>query len=163
MARRTTTITIEEEGRDKGKVFVLTEMPATAAEAWATQALYLLTQAGVVVDAEAQAAGGMAALAATGSGVESIAQIRALQDPSLDAWWDCVRYLHAPNLPPQPINRGAACQIEEMKTISFLRVEVLKLHTDFFSPASPSTTALPSSAVPTGSSPTRISRPRSVP
>ena len=162
MSRRVKTITIEEEGRDKGKVFVLTEMPATVAEVWATQAIELLLKAGADVSAEAQAAGGMQALA--GTPITGVAQLRALQDPSLAAWWDCVRYEHASNLPPQPILQGAACQIEELKTISQLRMEVLRLHTDFFSDEKGSTSASPSHPTPrpTGSSPTRISHPRSV-
>jgi hypothetical protein len=162
MSRHTRTITIEDEGRDQAKVFILTEMPATAAEKWATQAIYLLTQAGVPVSDEARAAGGMQALAATP--LNGIGQLRALQDPSLDAWWDCVKYLHKPNHPPQPIHQGAMCQIEEIKTIAFLRMEVLRLHTDFFSRENASTSESPSPAqIHTGSSPTRISRPRSAP
>ena len=35
MARKTQTYTIDSGGRDKGKTFLITEMPATKAEDWA--------------------------------------------------------------------------------------------------------------------------------
>jgi hypothetical protein len=161
MGRHTETITIQDEGRDKGKVFVLTEMPATAAEKWATQALYLLAQSGVSIS-EKQHQAGMSGLAgALSKAAGGIGQLKALQDPSLDAWWDCVKYVHDPKHMPQAINQGEACQIEEIKTVTFLRMQVLRLHTAFFSPESPSTSESPSPETPTGSSPTRISRLRS--
>ena len=159
MSRRTVTVIIEDEGRDKGKTFILTEMPATLGEKWATQALSLLVQAGASVSEDARTAGmeGLASVPIAG-----IAQVKALQDPSLDAWWECVKYQHAPNQPPMAIVQGEASQIEEIATITFLRMQVLELHTAPFLSASGSTSALPSPAIiPTGSRPTRISRPRS--
>jgi hypothetical protein len=161
MPRRTQTITIEEEGRDKGKVFILTEMPATQGEKWAMQLMYLLTQTGVPLDAGLLSSG-MSGLA-TAVSTAGVALLRALQDSSLDAWRDCVRYQHEPNHPLQPINwDSAACQIEEIKTIGQLRMAVIELHTAFFSPESLSTSASRSPApIPTGSLPTRMSRPRS--
>ena len=167
MGRRTETITIKTAGRDKGKVFILTEMPAVAAERWATQALALLLTAGVPVD-ESQKDAGMEGLAAAiqpdpDAPLDPAVAMRtakALQDPSLDAWWGCVQYQHAPGQQPMPIDQGENCPIEEIMTISFLRMQVLALHTDFFSAASASTSASPSRAIPTGSRPTRMSRPR---
>jgi hypothetical protein len=164
MARRDTTIVIGEDGgRDKGKTFILTEMPATAGEKWAMQLMYLMQQNGVDLSPQA-ASSGMAGLADALSAKkreQALAMGRALGDPSLAAWWDCVRYQHAPGHPLQKIEQGDACQIEEIKTIASLRMEVVKLHTDFFPDDSVSTTESRSPAIPTGSSPTRISRPRS--
>jgi hypothetical protein len=167
MARHEKTITIQDEGRDKGKVFVIREMPATAGEKWAMQLMYLIEQAGAAVSQETLTGGmaGLATLMPEGrKDAMALAVARALGDPSLAAWWDCVRYVHAPNHQPQKINLGETCQIEEIKTITFLRMEVVKLHTDFFSPENPSSSGSPSpEPTHTGSSPTRISRPRSVP
>jgi hypothetical protein len=163
MSRRTQTITIAEEpdNRDSGKVFILTEMPATAGERWAMQLMYLLTQTGVPLDSGVLNAG-MSGLA-TAISSAGVALLRALQDPSLDAWRDCVRYQHQPNHPLQPINwDSAACQIEEIKTVGALRMAVVELHTGFFSPEPPSSSASSSpGAKPTGSSPTRMSHHRS--
>lgn len=38
MARKVEQVVIEAEGREQGKTFILTEMPAIVAERWATQA-----------------------------------------------------------------------------------------------------------------------------
>lgn len=158
MARRTETITIEDEGRDKGKTFIVTEMPAIAGERWAAQLLKLVIAAGATLPDGAEQAGmeGLAAITNMG-----LPLLTAMLDPALDVWWSFVAYQHAPNLPVQPINQGDTCQIEEMATVTRLRVEFLKLHTGFFSPEKASTTGSPSRAIPTGSSPTRMSRPRS--
>ena len=49
MARTTANYTVTEEGRDQGKVFVRTEMPASRAESWAMRALLALMAGGVEV------------------------------------------------------------------------------------------------------------------
>lgn len=135
MARRKHIVKIADDGRDKGKTFVLTEMPADVGERWATQAMFLLAKAGVTLPDGVQQAG-MAGLAATGVDFLNIAQLRALQDPSLDEQWDYVEYLHNPSHPPQRLLPGDASQIEEIRTRSQLRQEVLQLHLGFFHTAS---------------------------
>lgn len=136
MARRTVTYTVpgvrsEKPGqRDNGKSFLITEMPVDQGERWATQALYLLAQAGAHVP-EGAAEAGMAGLAAAGVGI-GVGFARALQDPSLDALWDCVQFLPpAQGIAPQSLQAGVNSQIEEIKTRSALRMEVLTLHTGF--------------------------------
>jgi len=146
MGRRTQTITIEESGRDHGKVFVLTEMPATAADEWVTQATYLIARATEELKG-----------AEEGSPLVALARLRALKDPSLRAWWDCVAYCHRPNHPPQKIVQGDGCQIEEIATINRLLMAVYELHTGFFSPDAGSTSDSPSSATHRASSATRTS------
>lgn len=167
MGRHIVEIKIEAPGRDQGKVFVLTEMPATVGEKWAMQLAFLLSQAGALaIPADALQSIGMEAVAGIVPSADavdpriSLALGRALGDESLAGWWDCVKYQHAPNLPLQSIMQGEACQIEEIATITHLRMEVVKLHTAFFPDAAASTTASRSPAIPTGSRPTRTSRPR---
>ena len=138
MARKVETLTITEEGRDKGKVFIITEMPATAGERWATQALLLLSKAGLELPAGA-AESGMSGLAS--APLAGLPSLRALQDPTLDAWWDCVKYQHNPKQLPQNILRDqVTCQIEEIATVNMLRMKILELHIGFFTNVSPSTT-----------------------
>lgn len=141
--RRIQRLAISADGRDKGKTFVLTEMPAIPGERWATQALYLMMTAGIQVPDSAQGAGmaGLAQLDFAGGNnpLTAIAMQRALQDESLDAWWDCVTYEHDPKQMPQRIIQGAGCQIEEIATVAELRMAVLNLHTHFFSPEKAST------------------------
>lgn len=171
MGRRTKIVTIEDEwvahpdpeksgekllrpaGRDKGKVFLLTEMPAVQADEWVTQAQFLMTQAMRECDA--------LGLSETDN-LRVVAQGRALKDPSLRAWWGCVAYQHDPKHAPQAIVQGPACQIDEIATINTLLREVYELHTGFFSDESPSTSGSPST-IQTGSSPTKMSRPGSGP
>lgn len=141
MARKVETLIITDEGRDKGKTFILTEMPAIQGERWAMQALSLLSNASVSLPRGAEDSG-MAGLAAAPLG--ALPALKALQDPSLDAWWDCVQYQHAPNQMPQKIFPGPACQIEEILTVRFLRNKVLEMHISFFPAGGPSTSGSPS-------------------
>lgn len=131
--RHTKLLQISDEGRDKGKTFVLHEMPADQGDIWATQALCLLEEAGIVIPEEAKE-NGMAGLASVGldSGAR---QLRALQHPSLISMWEYVKYQPPDSrLPQQPIFDGANSQIEEIRTRTQIRAAFLKLHTDFFSP-----------------------------
>lgn len=47
MARKTKIVTVNAEGRDKGKTFFLTEMSARAAEAWADRAFLALAHSSI--------------------------------------------------------------------------------------------------------------------
>jgi hypothetical protein len=49
MARKERTVVIETEGRDLGRTYLLREMPASQAEAWATRLLLALGKGGVEV------------------------------------------------------------------------------------------------------------------
>jgi hypothetical protein len=128
-----------QHGRDKGKVFVITEMPADQAERWATRALLALANGGAKVPDEVLDAG-MAGVAAHMAGVAIVA-IRSLQGLSyaavedlLDEMMDCVQHKPmgaAGSLAPMPLMKGINCQIEEVRTFFDLRVQVLQAHTDF--------------------------------
>ena len=138
MARKVETVIISEEGRDKGKVFILTEMAATAGERWATEALFLLSKAGLELPAGA-AESGMSGLASVP--LSGLPSLRALQDPALNAWRECIKYQHDPRHLPQNVYWDRPeCQIEEIATVNMLRMKVLELHIGFFTNVSPSTT-----------------------
>jgi len=127
MARRKETVTIEAEGRDKGKVFVITEMPADQAERWAIRALLALAKAGVTVTDAAQ---GMAGLAAAGLAALGSLPYEAV-GPLMAEMFSCVKYQHQPNQPLQDIDDGERSQIEEVATRLELRKRIFKLHTGF--------------------------------
>lgn len=149
---------IETPGRDKGKIFILTEMDAIRGDRWATQASRLIADALVAGAAAEAAASGMAGLAVVAQPVlgnsasmtpsqvqEALRISQALQDPSLDEWWGCVQFQPANRaLAPQFIIQGDGCQIEEISTITLLRRDVLDLHLGFFTTESTSTTKMPS-------------------
>lgn len=50
MARKTKLVTIAAEGRDKGKCFLIREMPAMQSEKWAIRAILALGRADAEVE-----------------------------------------------------------------------------------------------------------------
>src|SRR4051794_35635287 len=102
MARKQHAIVIEADGRDKGKTFVLNEMPATQAEKWAARALLAMAKSGVEVPDDI-ASSGLAGVAAMG--------IKALggmsfedAEPLLDEMFAMVSFIPDPARPT--IKRG---------------------------------------------------------
>jgi hypothetical protein len=107
--RKEASITIETPGRDQGKTFVLTEMPASKAEAWGARLMLALSRAGVEVPP------GFFEM-----GMAGVAK------PLLDEMMACVRI---------KVNAGVRDlieeDIEEVKTRLRLRDEVINLHLNF--------------------------------
>lgn len=133
MARKTAIVTISDEGRDKGKVFVLTELSAYEAEDWAGRALFALMNAGVEIpDNIAEA--GLAGVAAMG--LKAIAKLPfESAKPLLDKMMGCIQIQPSPTVTRALIPDD----IEEVATLLQLRKQVLGLHMDFSMAAAPST------------------------
>lgn len=129
MARKTATITIDAKGRDKGKVFVLTELPTAESEEWAGRALFALMNAGVEIpDNIAEA--GLAGLAAMG--IKAITKLPFdAAKPLLDKMMECVQIRPSPAVTRDLIPDD----IEEISTMLTLRKAIWNLHTDFFTAA----------------------------
>jgi hypothetical protein len=141
MARKSTRLTIAAEGRDKGKTFVLIEMPADQAERWAIRAVLALAQSGAQISEDAIHAG-MAGIAAMG--VQALAGVRwETLEPLLDEMWGCIQYEHTAGKTPirQDIFAGANSQIEEVATRMTLRFALWELHLGFSLPEAPPTSA----------------------
>lgn len=138
MARKVLKLKITAAGRDLGKTFVLTELPARAAHSWATRALFGVMNAGVEIP-EDLAAAGMAGIASIG--LKALGRVPAeVAEPLLDELLACVEVMPDPARPE--VTRGLIDDdLEEVKTIFTLQREVLKLHTDFFTSAAPPTSA----------------------
>lgn len=119
------------DGRDKGKLFFITEMSARQAHRWATRALFAAVNGGATIP-ESVAEMGMAGLASLG--IKALAGINAEQaEPLLDELLACVQIMPDP-MKPQ-IKRKLmeeASDIEEAVTYFKLQKEVLALHLDFF-------------------------------
>lgn len=133
MPRRTKEITITAEGRDKGKVFLLTEMPAAKAEKWAMRALLAAAQNGAEVQT---AISGMAGVAM--AGIQAVLGGVAFSaiEPLLDEMMECVRPLpgagsHNPELAGLTVRRLIDDDTEEIATRIQLRSEVFALHVGF--------------------------------
>ncbi len=130
MARKTASFTVEDEGRDKGKHFLLTEMPATRAEDWAIRVMLALGAANVEIpDGALQL--GMAALAEIG--LKKLFAIKAETiRPLLTELMECIEFVPNPQKPQTKLAYPLfETQIEEVKTLLLLKWEVLKLHLDF--------------------------------
>lgn len=134
MARKTTNYTVQTEGRDAGKVFVLTEMPAAQAESWAMRAILALTAEGVDIPQGFERAGmaGMIEL-----GIRALSKLRwEVAEPLLDEMWQCVQFMPDPSK-PQIVRKLWDEDIEEIITRINLRAEVFKLHGDFLKAVAP--------------------------
>ena len=128
--RKTETYTVESDGRDKGKTFLLTEMPATKAEDWAIRAMLALGAANVEIP-EGALQLGMAALAEIG--LKKLFAIDAAQmRPLLAELMECVKFVPNPQKPQVEVKYPMfETQVEEVKTLLSLKWQVLKLHLDF--------------------------------
>lgn len=133
MARKTLTITIDAEGRDKGKTFLLTEMPASKGEKWAVRALLALARGGIEVP-ENIAGLGLAGIAIIG--VQALSGLEwELAEPLMDEMFACIQII--PDATRPQVVRGlvegtGSDDIEEVKTRIMLRKEILALHVEFF-------------------------------
>ena len=135
MARNTANYTVTDEGRDQGKVFVLTEMPASRAESWAMRALLALMAGGVEVPPGFDRMG-MAAMAEIG--IKALVGLKwEVAEPLLAEMWSCVQFMPDPSK-PHVIRNLIEEDIEEITTRIKLRAEVWKLHTGFLKAVAPS-------------------------
>jgi hypothetical protein len=135
MPRAATTYTVTDNGRDKGKVFVLTELPASQAEAWAMRALLALTNAGVDIPVGFERMG-MAGMAQVG--IRALGGLKwEVAEPLLAEMWQCVQFQPDPSKPNilRPVFEE---DIEDISTRIKLRAEVWKLHADFLKAVAPS-------------------------
>lgn len=134
MARLTVNYTVKDEGRDFGKVFVLTELPASRAESWAMRAILALMASGVEVP-EGFERMGMAAMAEIG--IRALSGLKwDVAEPLLSEMWECVQVMPDPGK-PHVVRRLIEEDIEEIATRVKLRVEVWRLHTGFLKAVAP--------------------------
>ncbi len=144
MARRTKEVTITAEGRDKGKTFLITEMPASQAERWAARALIALVKANPELPEEITQTGmaGVASIVPTGEEADqaSIAMARTALavigrlefyelEPLMAEMFGCIRIKE-----PAITRDLTEDDIEEVATRLTLRLEVLRLHANFSLP-----------------------------
>lgn len=135
MALKTKQITIEH-GRDKGRVFLITEMPAAHADNWAMRALIALANGGVDLGGLSPQQGmmGMAGVA-----LDALGRLKADDAiPLLNELLDCVQIIPEGGR-PRPLNMDFN-DVEDFTTLWRLRKEVFALHTDFLQHAFGKTT-----------------------
>ena len=135
MALKTKQITIEH-GRDKGRVFLITEMSAAHADNWAMRALIALVNGGVDLGGLSPQQGmmGMAGVA-----LDALGRLKADNAiPLLNELLDCVQIIPEGGR-PRPLNMDFN-DVEDFTTLWRLRKEVFALHTDFLQHAFGKTT-----------------------
>lgn len=129
--RKEEDITITEEGRDKGKVFHIREMPAVRAEKWAMKALLLALRhnpdIGNVMELKSMGMQGIAYI-----GVTALMRVDFTDaEPLLDEMMECVtvkpgdKAIYRPLLPED--------DIEEVATLLYLRERIIEMHVGFSS------------------------------
>lgn len=145
MSRKSITFTIEAEGRDKDKVFVITEMSAWKGFDWASRVFFAIMNAGVTIP-ESLAQSGIAGIAhITGADFgqlvfSTLAKVpHYTAKPILDELMQCVKI--SPGEDSRIIRDLVENDIEEILTILSLQKEAFKLHFDFFAIGGQSTTA----------------------
>lgn len=141
--RKTLTVTITAEGRDKGKQYLLTEMSATAAERWAAKAFLGLARSGLEVPEDLASLGlaGIAMIGFRAIGGMQFAEAQAL----LDEMFGCVQMIPDPSR-PEVTRKLVEDDIEEVATRLRLRKEIFGLHVDFSSAGARLTSASAASA-----------------
>lgn len=135
MGRKLSQYKVTEEGRDKGKVFLLTEMSAAQAEAWAMRVLLALSASNVELppDWEELGMGGLAEL-----GIRALGGLKwETAEPLLAEMFECIQAIPDPSK-MQMVRQLVDSDIEEVKTRLNLRAEVWKLHMDFLGAVVPS-------------------------
>jgi hypothetical protein len=125
--RKKIKITIDDGGRDNGKVFIITEMSAARAEKWGMRAVMALSNSGANLPDDAHL-GGMASIAAVG--LEALTRLRFSDaEELLDEMMACIA------IQPDPQYETTRPLIdddtEEIATRLRLRKEVLELHLGF--------------------------------
>lgn len=126
MARLTANV-VGTVGRDKDKVYRLTEMPASRGERWAVRVLMAMARAGHSVSGGTQ--GGMMALAQFAVGA-FLTMSWADAEPLLEEMMSCVSVVHDPSY-PENTRVLLEDDVEEIPTRIMIRKEVLKLHLNF--------------------------------
>src|SRR5262245_38745032 len=112
--RKTNHITIQDKGRDNGKVFVLTEKSAVEADKWGIRALLALSRSGVPIPPEFMEMGIIGVLAV---GVHRLAGVSfADLEPLLDEMLTCVQLMPTPDR-PDIIRKLMPDDIEEVETL----------------------------------------------
>ncbi len=122
--RKTKEIAIAREGRDKGKTFLLEEMPADQAERWLMRMLEAVSKSGADVSVAVRL-GGYAGLYSLGIRA-LLGAPYALTEPLYAELMECVKIKE-----PAVTRKPTADDIEEVQTRLLLKDEVFKLHTGF--------------------------------
>jgi hypothetical protein len=126
--RKTVTFSVVDQGRDLGKTFLITEMSATEAEDWASQALFAIMNAGIEIPDEI-ADMGFAGIAAVG--LKALGKVPYyMAEPLLKKMMECIKLI-PDAAQPNVVRALIDSDIEEVATRLKLKKAVWDLHVDF--------------------------------
>ena len=122
-------ITITEQNRDHGKMFLIREMPAWQFSKWAHHATSAMARAGI--DTEEFQGNGPEAIIAKGVNILYVIH-PSEADPLLDEMFDkCVFIVRDKSHPQNALPPIKEVDFEEFTTIERLRAEALMIHVNF--------------------------------
>lgn len=132
MTKRTERCVVPSWGkRDAGKTFLVTEMPAMQAEKWAWKMVIAVKGTTARVPEEV-AQLGMIGIAVRGLNAFLASDVDfAKLEPLLDEMMTCVSLVRDPAHPDVATPIASPDDIEEPVTVTWLRSEVLRVHTGF--------------------------------
>jgi hypothetical protein len=122
---KTKEVTITAEGRDKGRKYLLTEMPALQAERWARHAIMAMNREDLDIRSE------VAALGMWGFVLGGMQALAGGDVPSVDKLMD--EMLHQIQIVEEAVTRplGGDNDFWEITTLKTLRQELIELHMGF--------------------------------
>ena len=136
MAREQRTITIDSANRDAGKVFRITEMPASKMERWSARAIVALFAGNVPADTAAVANVSNTAAIATILGKALSGLDWQVIEPLYEELLGCVEAIPNPDDHPDAGVKLTPSNVDnfvnEVPTLVRLRMEVLELNLVFF-------------------------------
>ena len=132
MTRRTLIYTVETDGRDKGKKFLITEMSPWDGEKWGVNCLLAFMKGGINLP-QGYETTGLSGLAALGFQMFSSLDWETLE-PLFNQMMKCVEFVI--EIKNQPITRpltndGINFDIEDSITLMEIKYQVWKMHVDF--------------------------------
>jgi hypothetical protein len=115
-----------DQGRDKGKKFLVQEMPVFKAEKWAIRALQAIAAAGIDIP---EGYTDMPSARLAEAGLKALANIKwEVAEPLLDELMTCMLVV----MPDAQTRKLLESDIEEVLTLFTLRKEVVSMHMGFF-------------------------------
>ena len=120
----------ELAGRDRGKQYLITEMPAVRAEKWAMRMMLLLRNSRTALPLNIESFG-MVGVAIIGLNAWIQGEIDPVRlEPLMDEMLTCVQMVRDPKF-PDIASQVIEGDIEVLAVLLWLRSEVVALHTNF--------------------------------
>ncbi|NVN09708.1 hypothetical protein [Nguyenibacter vanlangensis] len=131
---RESTYTIEDDGADRGKVFIIRRMTAVEGDRWGRAFMHAATAALPEAEAKSVASLGIAGAAMSGAGMTILRNLDPKDaEPLLDTLLRCVEIQSDPTNPTTRVKYPLWLQqVEEVETIGAIQEQAFEFNTGFF-------------------------------